>query len=458
MKILLILPDARIHKIEKGFLHISFREAPLTLTTLAALIPEELDTVVTIVDESVDRIPFNEPFDLVGISCLTGTATRAYKIADTFRKKKTAVVLGGVHVTLCPEEARRHADSIVIGFAEECWPRLLKDFAAGKMNQVYRSETDDLGRLPEPRRDLQKKLGYMVPNTVFATRGCRGTCDFCSVPAANFGWNVRPVQDVIREIKNLKSTRFVFNDVSLIEDREYAKKLFEALIPLKKKWGGLATVRIGEDEELLDLLRRSGCVYLLIGFESVESESLHTIGKRFNSPLHYYNLVRKLHDCGIIIQGCFIFGFDCDSKLVFDKTVQAVYDLKIDIPRYAIYTPYPNTIAFNKLKAENRILHENWQFYDTQHVVFQPKQMSVAELDRGFLQAHKQTFKLNSIVKRTIGAGCCFPITLIGNIAYRTYIKRLQYEAHRIHMPPTGDDIGAYDSARPDLLKGVQCE
>jgi len=422
MRILLIMPDARIHRLRLGPVQISFREAPLTLTTLAALVPRHLNATVRIVDESVGtRVPLEEPFDLVGISCLTGTAPRAYGLADHFRARGIPVVLGGVHVTLCPDEAAPHADALVTGFAERTWPRLLEDFARGTLQARYEDDGSHMDALPDPRRDLQKRFGYMAPNTVSATRGCKAACDFCSVPAARFGWHTRPVGQLIDEIRRIRSRRFVFNDVSLLEDREYAAELFTALRPLRKKWGGLCTTCIGADEPMLELMAQSGCVYLLLGFESVSDSALYEMRKPFNKREAYPELMRKLHAHDIAVQGCFVFGFDQDRATVFDDTVEAVQQLKIDIPRYAVYTPYPGTAAYLRLKREGRILHEDWQYYDTQHVVFQPAGMSPEALDRGFRRAWKRTFTLPAIMQRTLRL-------LLGNLAYRIYIHRMRKE------------------------------
>jgi radical SAM superfamily enzyme YgiQ (UPF0313 family) len=430
-KILLALADGRIHKLKMGPLNISFREAPLTLTTLAALVPQELEADIIIADESVQRIPFEKHFDLVGISCLTGTAPRAYEIADLFRSRGSTIVLGGPHVTLRPSEAARHADVIVKGFAEQTWPQLLMDYANNRLQPIYESFDVDLRNLPRPRRDLQKSFGYMVPNTVFATRGCRSKCDFCTVPSANYGWQKRPIGEVIDEIRSIKRKRFVFNDVNIADDPEYAKELFRSLIPLKKKWGGLASTRILEDDELVELMYKSGCVYLLIGFESFNDRSLSSIHKAFNKSEHYRELIHKLHHYHIVVMGCFIFGFDDDGPEVFKDTVQWVDQLKVDIPRYAIYTPYPETLAFQRLEKEKRILHYYWQYYDTQHVVFAPQQMSPQALDDGFKWAYQETFRLSANLSRTRGTGRNFPITFLGNLAYKIYIKRLFSDAMR---------------------------
>jgi radical SAM superfamily enzyme YgiQ (UPF0313 family) len=431
LNVLLVLPNGRIHKLKLGPLNISFREAPLTATTLAALIPSDIPARVTIADESVQPIPFHRQYDLVGISCLTGTSTRAYTIADRFRAQGATVVLGGVHVTLMPEEAAQHADAIVIGFAEDTWGDLLHDFVHKRLKSVYRSEIMHLDHVPQARRDLQKRFGYMVPNTVFATRGCKGTCDFCTIPAAQFGWHTRPIAEVIAEIRTIKAKRVTFNDVNLTEDTEYAKELFRAMIPLKKLWGGLASTRIVQDEELLQLMHQSGCRFLLIGFESLNNSSLTSIHKGFNKVEEYQTLVNRLHNLKISILGCFIFGFDEDDKTVFAQTVDLVNQLKIDIPRYAIYTPYPGTASFNRLQREQRLLHYRWEYYDTQHVVFMPQNMSPQELDEGFKWAYKQTFTVRSSLKRTWGAGTNFLITFIGNLAYNLYINRLYAEKQR---------------------------
>ena len=431
IKIGIILPDGRIHKLRFGRWQRSFREAPLTATTLAGLVPPELDAEISLIDESIDRVPLARAYDLVAISSITGTSTRAYELADHFRRRGATVVLGGVHVTLMPEEAAQHADAIVIGFAEQTWPQLLRDFVAGRLQQVYHSETVCLDKLPPPRRDLQRRFGYMVPQTVFATRGCKGTCDFCAVPAAKFGWHTRPVADVIAEITAIKSHRIALNDVNLTEDPDYAKELLTALAPLKKRWGGLASMRIAQDDELLDLLQASGCQFLLIGFESLKNQSLASMRKAFNKVEDYQELITKLHDRRIVVQGCLIFGLDDDDRTVFADTVELVNELKIDIPRYAIYTPFPGTPAFQRLQAEQRLLHTHWEYYDTQHVVFRPKQMSPLELDEGFKWAFQETFTVRSALRRTWGSGLNFPIAFVGNLAYKLYIRRLYAEQQR---------------------------
>ncbi len=446
MRILLIVPDGRIRKLRLGPVQISFREAPLTMTTLASLIPPDVKASVRVVDECVESIPWRDLFDLVGITAVTGSANRAYQIADRYRANGTPVVLGGVHVTLCPTEAAAHADAVVIGHAEQTWPTLLREFARGTMRSCYSAgEMPDVRGLPMPARHLQKRWAYLTPQTVQATRGCRGTCDFCAVPAAGLAWQTRPVADVIDEIRSLGGRRFVFNDVSILEDREYAYELFTALADENRVWGALSTAAVGKDDELLDLMQRAGCIYLLIGFESVSHASLDGMSKRDRDTSTYRTLVDKLHQRGITVQGCFIFGLDQDTPRVFDQTVEMVNQLQIDIPRYAISTPFPGTPLFKRLKLQGRILHENWHYYDTQHVVFEPLNMTPEQLDCGFRHAYSKTFSSRSILRRSIRKGGRPLITLFGNLAYRLYLRELNHDPERFAttLPKTAEYLGA---------------
>ncbi|MBN2641308.1 MAG: B12-binding domain-containing radical SAM protein [Victivallales bacterium] len=444
MKILLIMPDAHMHKIRIGRFVRSMREMPLSICTLAAMISDIPGINIKLIDGSVEDIPLDYPADLVGISVITGCALSAYQIADHYRKNGTPVVLGGVHVTILPGEAINHADAIMIGRGEHSWPELVRDFMRGIMRKVYREQPidgDELLDVPLPRHDLHRKHGYMIPYAVHATRGCRRNCDFCTVPAVWPKYLKRPIADVVRDIRKVPGRYIALNDVSLAEDPEYAKELFKAMIPLKKRWGGLATVDIIRDQELLSLMSQSGCSFLLFGFESNEEAVLKQIHKGFNKPVNYHEVMETMHSLGISVQGCFVFGFDDDDHDIFNKTVERVRELKIDIPRYSIYTPYPGTGLFRRLLAEKRIISFNWNDYDTMHVVIQPAKMTPDELFSGFKQAYKDTFKLQHILGRMRGFGINSAINFCGNLAYRIFVKRLNTEP-RFDTPYSRDCPG----------------
>ncbi|OGI10105.1 MAG: hypothetical protein A3F80_02210 [Candidatus Melainabacteria bacterium RIFCSPLOWO2_12_FULL_35_11] len=403
------------------------RYAPLTLTTLAALVPKELEAEIEIVDEGVCVLDENIEADLIGISAITGTAVRAYALANHFRKRGATVVLGGVHPTLMPQEAMHHADAVITGLAYETWPQLLRDFKNGELKKLYtQPENINLSNLPIPRRDLLKRFSYISYGAVQATFGCPYKCDFCAVTATSKNYLHRPITDVINEIEALGSHLIIFVDPSPIEDKKYIKELWRAMIPLKKIWSGLATVKIADDEELMDLAVKSGCKGLLIGFETVSNEGTQIINKSFNNVSNYKEIVKKLHDRGITINGTFMFGMDHDDKDSFKRTVDFVNEVKIDLPRYSIYTPFPGTPLFKRLEKEGRILTKNWTLYDAQHVVYKPLKMTSEELREGQLWAWKQTYSIKSIIHRILGSGVPPYVPLITNIGYRYYAKKLK--------------------------------
>lgn len=267
-----------------------------------------------------------------------------------------------------------------------------------------------------------------MPATAQATRGCNHRCEFCVVPTIWPRFYRRPVADVVRDVRALPGRRFAFDDVSLIEDRDYALELFTALIPLRREWGGLCTVEVGRDPELLELMARSGCRYLLIGFESLSTPGLASIRKGFNRTEEYRSLVAALHAHGISVQACFVLGLDPDTPAVFADTVEWVNALRIDIPRYSLYTAFPGTPLFRKLEAEGRILSRNWDDYDTMHVTVKPLQMSVAELHEGFRWTYRETFRLRSMTARLRGWSVNSAINLVGSLAYRRFTHRLYHE------------------------------
>jgi radical SAM superfamily enzyme YgiQ (UPF0313 family) len=425
--IALISPKGPLYRHRGGIWKKSLRYQPLTLTTLAALIPAELNARVQLFDEGITDVPMDLEADLIGLTVITGTARRAYELAGHFRKRGIKVVLGGPHVTLIPEDAQTHADAIVVGYAEDTWPQLLRDFAAGKLRPRYDQSPDlSLADRPFARRDLLPSERYLTNDVFEATRGCIHNCDFCVVPVA---WGKKPyqkpVEQVVADICQHGARKLIFVDLNIIADREYALNLFRALIPLRVQWYGLATVLLTNDLELLELAGRSGCRGLLMGLESISPQNLRQSHKGFNSPEKYVQVVERLHAHGIALQGCFVFGLDGDEPDIFLKTAEFAVQAKIDLPRFAVVTPFPNTALYKRLEAEGRILTKNWELYDAQHVVFQPARMSVQELQQGVELAWKHAYSFRSITRRIAHSPAPWPVKLGTNLGYRFYAHNL---------------------------------
>jgi radical SAM superfamily enzyme YgiQ (UPF0313 family) len=436
MKIQLLSPAGEIHRNGTGIFKTSLRYAPLTLTTLAALVPPELNADVTIQDEGVQPLDLDFDADLVGITAITGTALRAYAIADRLRARGHTVVLGGVHATLLPDEAALHADALVLGYAERSWPELLRDFARGALKRRYHTPTGrSLAGVPIARRDLLKKERYSTVQSIEATRGCPHKCDFCVVPTAWANtYAHRPVEEVIAELATFEKRHALFIDLSPTEDVHYAKALYRAMIPLRIRWVGLSTTRIAEDAELLALAARSGCKGLLIGFESISQDTLNETHKGFHAAPKYAEVVRRLHDHGIGIQGCFVFGFDNDDESVFERTAEFVDRTRIDLPRYAVATPFPGTGLFRRLKAQGRLLHERWDLYDVEHVVFQPQRMSPERLQEGLEWTWRQSYRWRSLLTRLGGAPwSILPLWVSLNLGYRYYAHHLREKTGAVY-------------------------
>jgi radical SAM superfamily enzyme YgiQ (UPF0313 family) len=428
MKVALLSPKGPLYRNRGGIFKKSLRYQPLTLTTLAALAPPELDIEFTLYDEGISDISPDLDADLVGLTVITGSSMRAYELARHYRARGSAVVLGGPHVTLVPQEAQQHADAICVGYAEETWPQLLRDFAHGRMRPRYdQGHGFALTNLPFPRRELLDRRHYLTQAVFEATRACAHDCEFCVVPTA---WGrkqfQKPVGHVVEDIRRVGKRRIIFIDLNLISDRAYAAELFEALIPLNIRWFGLATSLIGRDRTLMELTARSGCAGLLIGFESICDSSLGDIRKRFNDPTLYRALISDLHALGISIQGCFVFGHDHDTTDVFDETVQFTIDAAIDLPRFAILTPFPGTPLHQRLDREGRILTKNWELYDGQHVVFRPAGMTPRELQQGHEQAWRDVYSYGSIARRLTKSRTQLPIAVMANLGYRYYAQHLE--------------------------------
>jgi len=438
MNILLVAPDleSKFKKSAKGFnipYPIMFSTSGLQL--LAALTPEKHR--IKLVDETIgQKINYDEKYDLVGISVMTAQSSRGYKIAKAFREKGVTVVMGGYHVSILPHEALEYCDAVCVGEGEKVWQEMLIDAENGRLRDIYKSdELIELSKVPWPNRSLVSNKRFGVKNFIQTSRGCPNACTFCSI-IKFFGhtYRLRPVEDVIAEIKYLKESRqlkwnFVFfSDDNICGKPEYAKELFKALIPLKIRWGSQCTINIAKDEELLALARQSGCVALAIGLESISDQSLKYANKNMGNVDFYKKAIVRIHSYKIAIFGLFIFGFDSDDKSVFDATFRFVEHNYLEYAMFSVLTPLPGTVYFDEYEDSGRLLHKNWEDYDFQHVVFKPMLMTAQELQDGRYNTAKRIHSLRSIFKRILGARTNMVFPIIMNLA----MKRLYYHLPRI--------------------------
>jgi len=414
MKILLICPESRKIGLggESRFTSIpvyklllnSFFKPNLTVLTLAALTPKE--HVVRIIDDTVEPVRFDEEYDLVGITIMTTTANRGYQIADEFRHKGITVVLGGWHASVLPEEAKQHADSVVIGEAEKLWPELLNDFSKGELKPFYKqTEKVDLSLVP-PITDLRKKIKYgSFPDGVEATRGCSVGCKFCCTTNKPYyrEHRKRPIENIIKEISYLHSKFFVFIDSSLMFNTNFSKQLFKEIRNFNKKFIMLGNINDFEkDDELLKLAADAGLMQINVGLESPDQFAVDSVGKRTNKVKSYASTVSKIHDYGIGVLGYFMFGFDTDTSKTFDKTLDFSNDIKLDITNFMILTPYPGTPIYLQLESEGRIITKDWSKYDLDNVVFQPKNMSPEVLQSETKRVAKEYYSSFNVMKRIL--------------------------------------------------------
>jgi radical SAM superfamily enzyme YgiQ (UPF0313 family) len=408
-KVLLIAPTAASSLMGRDFF---YRFPPVGLMKVAALTPP--DWQATIADEKIETVDLAQEADLVGITAMTPTANRAYQIADHFRRRGIKVVMGGMHVSNLPEEALQHCDSVVIGEAELLWPRVLADAASNTLQRTYTHGEGYPELVKQPRLDWEtmRPKDYLSVHFVETTRGCPHDCEFCSV-TSRFGgrFRTRPLEEVETELRGLRSFEGLltlkrcvfFLDDNIVSNRAYAKELFSRITDLNLNWFGQTSVNIVRDPEILRLAKQSGCAGVFIGFETLCDECLASVGKKFNRPADYLDVVQKIHDHGIGIDGSFVFGFDEDTEAAFDRTLEFVMRAKLEIAYFSILTPYPGTRLHTRLTAENRLLTRDWNYYDANHVVFRPKLMTPERLLEGYQYVLKEFYSLSSIFRRLWG-------------------------------------------------------
>jgi radical SAM superfamily enzyme YgiQ (UPF0313 family) len=405
MKIKLIAPRER----REDTLSSPFKLQRVNLPLLAALTPP--GHTITLVDEAFAPDDTNQDVDLVGITVMTDLALRAYHIADIYRRKAVKVVMGGIHPTVLPDEALEHADAVVVGEAEGVWPQLVSDAASGQMQRLYRAcKMTDLQGLTKPRRDLvpgTKSKGYFpIPIGVETSRGCPYDCEFCCIGQTLGQQNrVRPVQEVIAEIEAIDSPHLFFVDDALGLNRNGAKKLFTEMIPLRRLWLAQGTVSLAEDLELIGLMRRAGCLGLLIGFESVQKGTQNEVKKIKNLKIDFYEAMRRFHGEGFGILGSFVFGFDYENKDVFEQTLEFIMRSRMDVVQLRILTPYPGTRLYERLLSEGRLFVRDWWLrgYPPDTLLFQPKGMTADDLINGFASLNRQAYSFGAMMKRFLG-------------------------------------------------------
>jgi radical SAM superfamily enzyme YgiQ (UPF0313 family) len=381
---------------------IAFKFPLLSTSLLAGLTPSHHQ--VSITDESLREIDFNQEVDLVAITAITPLAPRGYEIGDQFRQRGKKVVMGGIHVSWLPEEAKQHSDSVAIGEADETWPKILEDAERGDLKPFYRQEErTDLDRLPMPRRDIFPPKGYLFHNLIQTTRGCPYDCEFCSVTALHGrSYRMRPISGVEKEVQSLERSKayIFFVDDNLVGNLSHARELLTMLSHYRLRWVSQGPIHIAEDEEMINLMAKAGCHGLFIGFESLREENLNLMGKRINRVQAYEKGIQRLHDAGIGVYASFVFGYDYDDRSVFDEFLEFAERNRIEGAFLPILTPFPGTRIYQRLKQEGRLLTEDWSKYDMATVVFRPKRMSIEELQEGFWKVNRSFYSIPSMLKR----------------------------------------------------------
>jgi radical SAM superfamily enzyme YgiQ (UPF0313 family) len=344
--------------------------------------------------------------EVVGITVHTAFAARAYALADRYRRHGVRVVLGGLHVTAMPDEARFHADAVVVGDGVPVWAQVLAGLRNGSLRggSLVRGSFAEPGYAgcPWPRRDILPRGAFLTNAAVIATRGCTGRCGFCYMATRGLRcpYQQRPVEDVLAEIDAIGEPYVVFTDNNLMADREYGRRLVRGLRDRRLVWSAAITVDVARDPRLVREMGASGCQGVFVGLETLADENLAQQRKRTLPPSRYREAVRLFHDAGIQVNGSFVFGFDHDGPDVFDRTLDFVIEERLECATFHILTPYPGTPLYDSLSAQGRILTRDWSLYDTAHVVFRPARMSPAELLEGYRRSYRRLYSWPVILSR----------------------------------------------------------
>jgi radical SAM superfamily enzyme YgiQ (UPF0313 family) len=372
---------------------------PLGLATLAGYLSDEDE--VSIQDEHVERLCLDDEPDLVVIQVYITSARRAYEIADGYRRRGVRVVLGGLHVTSLPDEAARHADTIFLGPGEDTWPGFLRDLRGGWPAPRYVSAHRTLVDQPPIRRDLICRHRYLVPNSIVVSRGCPHVCDFCYKVAFFKGgkqFYTQTVDAALAEIDRLPGRHLYFLDDHLFGSPRFAAQLFDGMRGMGRLWQAAGTVKsVLEQPAVLEAAVACGLRSLFVGFETVNAGNLAEQRKYQNIGRDYAAAIRRLRDLDVMVNGSFVFGMDHDGPDVFDRTVEWAVEQGIETATFHILTPYPDTALHARMEAEGRILHRDWDRYDTRHVVFRPAQLEAGTLEEGYWRAYREFYRWPAI-------------------------------------------------------------
>jgi len=398
---------------------------PLTIAVLAGLTP---DCEISFYDDRIEAIPYDLQADLVAISVKTYTARRAYDLAARFRERGMPVVLGGYHPSLIPGEACEYADSIVIGEAECVWHEVVADAASGRLKKIYSSSGRPNLSGIRPDRSLYRNKKYMPLTLVETSRGCRFSCNFCSISAFyRRTYNYRPPREVADEIAGLGSKRIFFVDDNIGAYPEYTRRLCGELARLNLRWVSQCSVNALRDITLIRDMAKSGCVGLLIGFESLDPENLGDMDKSWNSTMKgYEDVLAVVRDHGIAVYATFIIGYDHDNSDTFQKTVEFALRQKFFITAFNHLVPFPGTELYRRLHREGRLLFDKWWLhpgYRYGDIAFRPKLLTPEELAEGCMTARRSFFSYSSIFSRGLdfAANCRSPLS--GSLYFSTNLK-----------------------------------
>ncbi len=412
-----------------------------TLANIAALTPNNID--ISVIDESIDTINYDEDVDLIGISSLTCQAPRAYQIAKEFKKRNKTVIMGGVHATILPQEVLNHVDSVVIGEAENIWPKVISDFQKNKkLKTTYKNKVlPDLQKLLIPRFELTnynkciKPLFSKTPAIpIFTTRGCPFNCSFCSVKKLlGNAFRTKPVENVLKEIEASKAKSFFFTDDNIMGDEKHAEQLFKTITPLKIRWMSQFSTHVLHKPKLVELAGKSGCYEVILGIESINSDNLKNINKQFNKPDEYKNLFKLLKDNDINPHVQILFGMDNDTEEVFKRTIEFLLENDVNFIHISIITPFPGTDLYKQLEKEKRIFTKDWSKYDITKVVFHPKNITIEQLENAVRDGHKQFYSYGNIMRRiwkfrkfyyTPNNGCSLLDDLLFQLHFNICVKK----------------------------------